>query len=123
LQPDALQTDPKMPHWVVVGDRLEVGHGANRVELYPLRGASTERQYMVYFPEHKLLYASDTLVVNDDKTLYDPDLMYEVMQAAAREHLQVNTVYAMHQGPTPWMDVQHLVDQAMKPTAASKSAS
>jgi len=122
-KPDALQIDPKAPHWVVVGDRLEVGHGPNRVELYPLRGASTERQYMVYFPEQKLLYASDTLVLNDDKTLYDPDLMYEVMQAAAREHLQVNTVYAMHQGPTPWVDVQHLVDQAMKPADAGKSAS
>jgi hypothetical protein len=123
LQPDALQTDPKVPHWVVVGDRLEIGQGANRVELYPLRGASTERQYMVYFPEHKLLYASDTLVLNDDKTLYDPDLMYEVIQAAVREHLQVNTVYAMHQGPTPWADVQHLVDQAMKPAQSGKSAS
>jgi glyoxylase-like metal-dependent hydrolase (beta-lactamase superfamily II) len=123
LQPDALQTDPKSPHWVMVGDRLEIGHGANRVELYPLRGASTERQYMVYFPEQKVLYASDTLVLNDDKTLYDPDLMYEVVQAAAREHLQVNTVYAMHQGPTPWADVQHLVDQAMKPTESGKSAS
>ena len=32
--------------------------GANRMELYPLRGASTERQYMVYFPEHQLLYAT-----------------------------------------------------------------
>lgn len=123
LQPDALQTDPKAPHWVVVGDRLEVGRGANRVELYPLRGVSTERQYMVYFPGHKLLYASDTLVLNDDKTLYDPELMHEVMQAAAREHLQVSMVYAMHQGPTPWADVQHLVDQAMTPADAGKSAS
>jgi hypothetical protein len=123
LQPDALQTEPKTPQWKVVGDRLVVGSGANRVELYPLRGASTERQYMVYFPEHKLLYASDTLVLNDDKTLYDPDLMYEVLQAAAREHLQVDTVYAMHQGPTSWVDVQHLVNQAMKPAESGKSAS
>ncbi len=90
--------------------------------LYALRGASTERQYMVYFPQHKLLYASDTLALNGDHTLYDPDLMYEVMQAVAREHLQVDTVYAMHEGPTPWVDVQRLVDQAVSPTGGSKTA-
>lgn len=122
LQPDDLQSQPKTPHWIAVGDHLELGQGANRVVLYALRGASTERQYMVYFPQHKLLYASDTLALNGDHTLYDPDLMYEVMQAVAREHLQVDTVYAMHEGPTPWVDVQRLVDQAVSPTGGSKTA-
>ncbi len=74
-------------------------------ELYPLRGASTERQYMVYFPEHALLYASDTLVLNSNHTLYDPQLTHEARQAVEREHLRVETVYAMHEGPTPWKDV------------------
>jgi hypothetical protein len=115
LQPDALQEHPRPPHWITVADHVEVGQGANRVVLYPLRGASTERQYMVYFPQQKLLYASDTLVLNPDKTLYDPDLMYEVAQAVAREHLQVTTVYAMHEGPTPWVTVQKLLGQVMPP--------
>ncbi len=39
---------------------------------------------MVYFPAHKLLYASDTLVVNDDGSLYDPELMREVVAAVKR---------------------------------------
>jgi hypothetical protein len=120
LQPDTLQANPKKPHWIVVGNHVEVGQGANRVVLYPLRGASTERQYMVYFPQYKLLYASDTLAWNSDHSLYDPDLMYEVTQAVAREHLQVDTVYAMHEGPTPWVDVQRLVDQALSPVTSSK---
>ncbi|WP_424682065.1 hypothetical protein [Frateuria sp. YIM B11624] len=120
LQPDDLQSHPKAAHWMVVGDHLEVGKGANRVVLYPLRGASTERQYMVYFPQQKLLYASDTLAFNEDHTLYDPELMYEVMQAVVREHLRVDTVYAMHQGPTPWADVRRLIDEAMRPPAAGK---
>ena len=78
IEPDALQksTDSKA-RWKIVGGKVEFGSGANRMELYPLRGASTERQYMVYFPERKLLYASDTLALNDDGTLYDPELMYE----------------------------------------------
>jgi hypothetical protein len=121
LQPDDLQTHPKAPHWITVGDRVEIGKGDNRVVLYPLRGASTERQYMVYFPAHKLLYASDTLALNGDNTLYDPDLMYEVMQAVAREHLDVETVYAMHQGPTPWVNVQRMVGQALAPAGTGKS--
>ena len=87
-----------------------LGTGENRMELYPLRGASTERQYMVYFPAHHLLYASDTLVMNANHTLYDPQLMHEVRQAVEREHLSVETVYAMHEGPTPWKDVIALLD-------------
>jgi glyoxylase-like metal-dependent hydrolase (beta-lactamase superfamily II) len=101
---------PRPANWRVVAKKEVVGSGANRMELYPLRGASTERQYMVYFPEHRLLYASDTLVMNENHTLYDPQLMHEVRQAVEREHLAVDTVYAMHEGPTPWRDVIALLD-------------
>jgi hypothetical protein len=114
LQPDALQASPKAAQWHVVAGRQVIGRGANQVVIYPLRGAATERQYMVYFPRHKLLYASDTLALNPDHTLYDPELMHEVVQAVAREHLQVDTVYAMHEGPTPWPEVVRLVDAATK---------
>jgi hypothetical protein len=111
IDPDALQSSPKKPDWKIVGGKIEIGSGPNRMELYPIRGASTERQYMVYFPEHRLLYASDTLVINADKTLYDPELMYEVRQAVEREHLAVDTVYAMHQGPARWSDVVSLLEK------------
>jgi hypothetical protein len=64
----------------------------------------------VYFPQHKLLYASDTLVLDSDThKLYDPQLVHEVVQAAEREHLDVETVYAMHSGPAPWSEVRRLV--------------
>jgi hypothetical protein len=94
----------------VLASKESLGTGENRMELYPLRGASTERQYMVYFPARHLLYASDTLVMNANHTLYDPQLMHEVRQAVEREHLSVETVYAMHEGPTPWKDVIALLD-------------
>ena len=68
---------------------------------------------MAYFPEHQLLYASDTRVLNDDGSLYDPELMREVVEAVQREGLQVKTVFAMHQGPTPWNDAVNLVQKAM----------
>lgn len=114
IDPDALAklSKPAKPRWKIVAKREEVGSGANRMELYPIRGATTERQYMVYFPEHKLLYASDTLVLNDDGSLYDPEMMNEVAQAVKRENLVVDKVYAMHQGPAAWSDVVALIAKA-----------
>jgi hypothetical protein len=114
LDPDALQSlkDNAKPRWKIVAAKEEVGSGANRMELYPLRGASTERQYMVYFPEHRLLYASDTLALNEDGSLYDPELMNEVAQAVKRENLTVEKVFAMHQGPVDWSQVIALLDKA-----------
>jgi hypothetical protein len=114
LDPDALQNSKTAhhPHWNIVSGRVEVGNGVNRLVLFPLRGASTERQYMVYFPQARLLYASDTLALNDDGTLYDPELMYEVTQAVKRENLAVATVFAMHQGPMPWSQAVALLEKS-----------
>jgi hypothetical protein len=114
LDPDALErsTNSKTPKWTIVSKKEVIGSGENRMELYPLRGASTERQYMVYFPEHHLLYASDTLALNDDGSLYDPELMSEVAQAVTREKLTVDKVYAMHQGPMAWQQVMSLIEKA-----------
>lgn len=104
----------KPPRWRIVSEREKVGSDENSVELYPLRGASTERQYMVYFRKWRLLYASDTLALQADGTLYDPQLMNEVIQAVNRENLEVDTVFAMHQGPTPWKQVVALVEKAKR---------
>jgi hypothetical protein len=113
LHPDLLARSPRAPAWKIVSGKVQVGSGANRMELYPLRGACTERQYMVYFPEHHLLYASDTLALNADGSLYAPELMREVMDAVQREHLDVTTVFAMHQEPVPWTQVTALVEKAL----------
>jgi hypothetical protein len=117
MEPDALQKSKNLrgPRWRIVAGKQEIGSGTNRIELFPLRGASTERQYMVYFPERRLLYASDTLALNDDGTLYDPELMYEVAQAVKRENLIVDTVFAMHQGPMPWEQVTALIEKSRHP--------
>jgi hypothetical protein len=114
LDPDELEKSKTAPRWKVVTGKEIVGSGENRAELYPLRGASTERQYMVYFPDSRVLYASDTLALNDDGSLYDPQLMHEVVQAVERENLKVDTVFAMHQGPMPWKDVVALVEKSQQ---------
>ena len=38
--------------------------------------------------------------------------MHEVQQAVEREHLPVDTVYAMHQTPVAWKDVVALRQKA-----------
>ena len=113
LHPDLLAQSPKAPSWRIVSRKLQVGKGENRMELYPIRGGSTERQYMVYFPEHHLLYASDTLSLNHNGALYDPELMREVAEAVKREGLQVDKVFAMHQDPVPWPQVMSLMEKAL----------
>jgi hypothetical protein len=113
LHPDLLAQSPRQPKWRIVSQKVLVGAGPNRMELYPLRGAATARQYMVYFPEHRLLYASDTLALNADGSLYAPELLREVMDAVKRENLTVTTVFAMHQEPVPWAQVTALVEKAL----------
>lgn len=112
MAPDSLQKAARAPRWISAGTGTEIGHGDNRVVLYPLQGASTERQYMVYFPARRLLYASDTLALNPDRSLYDPQLMHEVVQAVERNGLAVDTVYAMHAAPMAWKDVVAQVRRA-----------
>lgn len=116
LHPDDLQEHPQTAIWNKVSGQREIGTAANRIVLYPLRGESTGRQYMVYFPGRRLLYASDTLVLEPGHKLYDPELMHEVVQAVQREHLKVDTVYAMHQGPVKWREVTELVAAALHHT-------
>jgi hypothetical protein len=67
---------------------------------------------MVYFPEQRLLSASDTLVTHADHTLYNPELVRELQRAVDREHL-ADTVFAMHQEPVPWHEVLALIQKAI----------
>lgn len=63
--------------------------------------------------QHCLLYASDTLALNSDGTLYDPQLMNEVIQAVKRANIEVDTVFSMHQGPIPWKQLA-LIEKAKR---------
>jgi hypothetical protein len=117
LEPDALQRSQglRQPLWRIVSGSHAIDSGANRMQLCPLRGASTERQYMVYFPEHRIVYASDTLALNDDGLLYDPELMPEVVLAVEREGPKVDTVFAMYQGPMRWGHTVSVIENSQHP--------
>lgn len=104
-RPDQLQREPRAPRLHLLRDRLAVGSGPNRVLLYPLRGMTSERQLMVYFPQHRLLYGSDPFQKSRDGSYFTAQTVSELVQAVAREQLAVDRFYMMHLGVSPWAEL------------------
>jgi hypothetical protein len=103
--PDALATNPRKPDFHPISSKTLLGTGPNRIEIYPLRGETAERQMMVYFPEHKLLYGSDPFQ-QDEHGYFYPQTVWELVHAVEREKLTVVTFFMMHVGPTPWSELR-----------------
>ena len=97
--------------------KTAIGDGPNRLEIYPLRGETSERQMMVYFPEHKLLYGSDTFQKDETGAYFYPQTVWEVKHAVQRENLEVRTFFMMHMGPTDWSDLAKAGAQVEHPAA------
>ena len=111
--PDALQKSPRKTDFRPVSAKMVLGEGPNRMELYPLRGETSERQMMVYFPEHKLLYGSDPFQWDGTAYFY-PQTVWELMHAVEREKLQVDTFFMMHIGPRKWTELPKVIEDAEK---------
>jgi len=111
-RPDLYAGAPKGPQFTWVKDRTEIGSGQNRISLFPLRGETTERQMMAYFPELRLLYGSDAFQQRADKTFFVPETVSELLAAVAREQLPVERFFMMHVGVTPWADLGDAVARA-----------
>lgn len=104
--PDALQRAPRPPELHLVGARTVIGSGSNRIELYPLRGAVSERQMMAYLPGAKLLYASDPFQRDAGGRYAPAQPVSEVVQAVDRAHLPVERFFMMHLPVTPFADLR-----------------
>jgi hypothetical protein len=110
--PDALAKAPRSSELRPVSAKTVIGTGPNRLEVYPIHGETSERQMMVYFPEHKLLYGSDPFQELDGKFFY-PQTVYELESAVEREHLSVQRFFMMHIGPKPWSKVHEAVQESL----------
>jgi hypothetical protein len=111
-KPDNLERKPRKAIFHVVSQKTLLGTGKNRMELYPLRGETSERQMMVFFPEYHLLYGSDPFQQRSDETYFYPQTVSEVVDAVAREHLTVHQFFMMHIGLTPWTDLAKALSAA-----------
>jgi hypothetical protein len=112
LHPDNLAKSPRKADLRPVSAKVTIGSGPNCMELYPIHGETSERQMMVYFPEHKLLYGSDPFQQLEDGKLFYPQTVYELQAAVEREHLAVDRFFMMHIGPNPWSMVLKTVQEA-----------
>ena len=111
INPDDLQQQPRRPRYRLIHQKTIVGSGANRLEIYPIRGETSERQMMVYFPEHRLLYGSDTFQTQGNNYFF-PQEITELLGAVEREHLSVDKFFMMHVGLRPWSELGEAVAAA-----------
>ncbi|MGE3191304.1 MAG: hypothetical protein AB7N90_16595, partial [Vicinamibacterales bacterium] len=107
LHPDALERAPRAADLRPVKDRVVIGDGPNRIELYPLRGETGERSMLAYLPGHRLLYADDMIQMGRNGP---PEYAWEVAEAVRRNGLAVDTVFAMHTLPTPWANIMKIFE-------------
>ena len=110
--PDTLAKSARKANLNPVSGKTLIGSGPNRLELYPIHGETSERQMMVYFPEHKLLYGSDPFQQLDDGKLFYPQTVSELVSAVEREHLSVDRFFMMHIGPNSWSMATQAVQEA-----------
>jgi hypothetical protein len=101
--PDALQRTPATPVFRAISQKTTIGSGSMRLDVIPVRGEGSERMLMVALPERHLLYASDLLQYNRDRTgFFHPVYPAELAAAVTREGLSVERAWAMHMEPIPW---------------------
>ena len=100
--PDALARQPRAARLHPVSAKTVVGSGANRFEIHPLRTVSGERQMMVYWPQHELLYTSDLFTLMPDGAVFLPQQAAEAVAAVERDRLAVKRAFGMHYDVVPW---------------------
>jgi hypothetical protein len=116
--PDSLERVKRAPVWRVVREPIVVGSGPTRVEIIPYRAETGERQMMVYFPEHKLLYTSDLFAPVDPTHFFTPEYLREAVDAVAAHHLAVERCFGMHYGPIAWTTITDALQAATRPGPA-----
>jgi hypothetical protein len=106
FRPDLQSRQGAAGRFVAIDTGTTVGTGDNRMQVVPIRGEGGERMLAVYFPAHRLLYASDLLQRGQAGAgFFMPSYVAEVEALVEREGFEVDTVFAMHLGPTPWSEV------------------
>jgi hypothetical protein len=118
--PDTLAKKAVRAKMKYVSTKTTLGTGANRLEIYPIRSESGERMLMVYFPEHHMLYGSDLVQAGQNGGFFMPQYLTELSDAAKREGLNVNAVFAMHAPLMEWTKITEAISKAWQPSAESK---
>ena len=100
-KPDALQRHWRPMRYIPISAKTVIGSGANLLQIFPIRGETSERQALVYWPSSRLLYGSDPF----QDLVSSPQTVSELADAADREKLAPDRFYMMHIMPTDWRDL------------------
>ncbi|MEO5938790.1 MAG: hypothetical protein ABIQ43_07240 [Sphingomonas sp.] len=108
-KPDALQRQRRRMRYIPVDRKTTIGSGTNLLEIFPIRGETSERQALVYWPTLQLLYGSDPF----QDLASNPQTVGELADAVRRENLNPERLYMMHMMPIAWRE---LVAATSQPT-------
>jgi len=114
--PDNLEKTParKKSKLNVVSTKTVIGTGANQLELYPIRTETGERMIMIYVPQLKVLYGSDLVQPLPTGGFFMPQYISELRDAATREKLDVERVFAIHSAPLEWKKLLDFLNNSEK---------
>jgi hypothetical protein len=105
--PDSLEKAParKRAKLNIVSGKTVIGSGQNQLELFPIRSETGERMIMIYAPRLKVLYGADLIQPLPTGGFFMPQYISELRDAANREKLDVERVFALHSRPMEWKQV------------------
>lgn len=110
--PDALAKAPRAARFTWVSGRTTIGAGDTRIDIYPAHGENGERMLFAYLPAARLLYSSDEIMKDRTGEYFMPEYLSEVKDAVTRYQLQVDRIFGMHVGPTPWSAIEAAIAKA-----------
>ena len=114
--PDDLEKNPerKKTKLNIVSAKTVIGSGTNELDLYPVRTETGERMIMIYAPQLKVLYGADLVQPLPKGGFFMPQYITELRDAAEREKLDVERVFALHSAPFEWRKVLDTLNDATK---------
>jgi hypothetical protein len=114
--PDDLERNParKKSSLNLVSKKTVIGSGINQLVLYPIRTESGERMIMIHAPQLRVLYGADLVQPLPTGGFFMPQYISELKQAADRETLEVDRVFAIHSPPVEWKKVLEALNDSLK---------
>lgn len=110
-RPDNQQTKKLKPVYSLVDKTVSLDDKNVPIQILPVNGEGGERMVAVYFPKQKVLYASDLIQQQRDKSFFFIEYLAEVKAVVDRNKLQVDTVYAMHTAPLAWKEILEALEK------------
>ncbi len=109
--PDHQQINEITPTYILIDKPLLLNDKNMPVQIIPVNGEGGERMVAVYFPKQKVLYASDLVQQLGDQSFFFIEYLAEVKAVVDRNHLDVETVYAMHTKPLAWKEIENALEK------------